>query len=54
MTGLKLYFLIQKLIGVCLVGLSILAAVLLKEGTVGLIFAPWGLYLIFTKRLWIS
>lgn len=54
MNGLKLYFLIQKLIGVFAVLFSILAMVLVKDGTVALLFIPLGLYLIFTRRLWIS
>ena len=47
-------FLIQKLIGVFLILVSILAMVIANEGTPALVFIPSGLYLIFTKRLWIS
>ena len=45
-----LYFIMQKLAGVLCIGVSALDAVLLQDLTVGTIFVPVGLYLIFTRE----
>ena len=47
----KKYLLRQKFAGLVLVIASILLAMLFAEGTVGLLFVPVGLYLIFTKKV---
>lgn len=45
-----LYFLMQKLAGILCIGISALDAILLQDLTVGVIFVPLGIYLIFTRE----
>lgn len=45
-----LYFLVQRLIGVLCIGISVADAMLLQDLTLGTIFVPLGLYLIFTRE----
>lgn len=44
------YFLVQKLAGILCIGISALDAILLQDLTVGVIFVPLGIYLIFTRE----
>lgn len=44
------YFVEQKLMGLTMILISILAAIVSGEGTVGLIFIPFGILLIVTKK----
>ena len=45
-----LYFLIQRLVGILCIGISFLDATLLQDLTLGVVFVPLGLYLIFTRQ----
>ena len=47
---LNKYYIEQKLIGLAMILISILAAIVSGEGTVGLIFIPFGVLLIVTKK----
>lgn len=44
------YFVEQKLMGLTMILISILASVVSGEGTVSLIFVPFGLLLMLTKK----
>ena len=45
-----LYFLMQRLAGTMCIGISFLDATLLQDLTLGVVFVPLGLYLIFTRE----
>lgn len=47
---MRKYFLVQKLIGVLCIALTILSAILIQDVTIGCLFVPLGLYLMFTKE----
>lgn len=49
---MKRYFIKQKLIGLCLLLITLIVALIDEnhEATVGVIFIPLGLYLIFSKN----
>ena len=44
------YFLMQKLAGLLCLAISALDAILLQDLTVGVIFVPVGIYLLFTRE----
>lgn len=50
MSGRGLYFVKQKLIGVLLIVLTVIAVIYTGDATVSLLTVPVGLMLIFTKR----
>ena len=50
MKKINRYFIEQKLIGLAMILISILTAIVSGEGTVGLIFIPFGILLMITKK----
>ena len=48
--GKSIYFLLQRLCGVALIGATIACTNLIQDGTIGIIAVPLGLYLVFTKN----
>ena len=46
----SIYFLLQRLCGVALIGATIACINLIQDGTIGIIAVPLGLYLLFTKN----
>lgn len=52
MTGRKVYFVIQKLIGVSMILLAALSIIVLDgDATMCLLFVPLGAFLIFTRKM---
>lgn len=45
-----LYYIKQKLMGICSIAIGIVPIILEKDGTVASITIPFGLFLIFTKK----
>ena len=44
----------QKIYGAALAALSILVAFWTGDATLGVLFVPLGLYLVFTKEYWLN
>ena len=47
---MRKYFLMQKMVGVLCIALTVLSAILIEDVTIGSLFVPLGLYLMFTRE----
>ncbi len=54
MTERQKYFVKQKLIGIAMLLLTAVSWIVLDgDATIGILYVPIGIYLIFTKKMWV-
>lgn len=50
----KKAFRLQKIFGAMMIGFAVLSAIIVKDATLALLLAPAGVYIAFTKKLYLN